>query len=234
MRHSERRSAGDFVMWWTIGKRVLRVFVVLWITAVGGILGANLLAIIGTQFFVPKNEGTYVQPWSHAGWYVGTLLFFFGAVTRRLRIINGTGPENRLSRTAENPTTNNNEAVISAKTEQQKKPSSALSFVAAGGLAGGVLGFLLGANLLTLWFSLAYSPFAPKQVVASVKVVREQRPGSVFKRPVMRSSHPVSLYICLTPAAIGVFAGATTAGVIAIKYRNEVLPTENNCRSSEG
>ena len=54
-------------MWWTIGKRVLRVFVVFWMTAVGGILGANLLAIIGTQFFVSENKVEYVQPWSHAG-----------------------------------------------------------------------------------------------------------------------------------------------------------------------
>lgn len=60
-------------------------------TAIGGILGANLLAIIGTQFFVPENKGVYVQPWSHAGWYIGTLLFFFGAVTGRLHFINGSG-----------------------------------------------------------------------------------------------------------------------------------------------
>lgn len=220
-------------MWWTIGKRVLRVFAVLWMTAVGGILGANLLAIIGTQFFVPENKGVYVQPWSHAGWYIGTLLFFFGAVTGRLRFINGTGLGSRSTQTAEEVTISNDGAAVSAKPEQHKEPSSVLGFVFAGGLAGAFLGFLLGANLLTFWFSLAYSPFAPKEVVSSVEVVHEQQPGSVFKRPVMRSSHPISLYLCLAPASVGVLAGATAAGVIVLKYRGEAQPTDIN-QASKG
>ena len=102
-----------------------------------------------------------------------------------------------------------------------------MGFVFAGGLAGGILGFLLGANLLTLWFSFAYSPFAPSQVGSSVEVVREYRTGSAFKQPVLRSSHPVSLYICLTPALIGVLAGVSAAGVIIVKYRDEARSTEN-------
>ena len=210
-------------MWWNIGKRVLRVFVVLWMTAVGGILGANLLAIIGTQFFVPENKGVYVQPWSHAGWYVGTLLFFFGAVTGRLRFVNGTGLENRSTQTADESTMIN-DAVVSAKPEQPREQSGVLGFVFVCGLAGGFLGLLLAGNLLAFWFSLAYSPFAPKGVVSSVEVVHEQQPGSVVKRPVMRSSHPISLYVCLTPAAVGILAGATAAGVIALKYRHDSAP----------
>jgi len=208
-------------MWWTIGKRILSVFVVLWMTAVGGILGANLLAIIGTQFFIPENKGEYVQPWSHTGWYAGTLLFFIAAVTGKLRFINGKGLGNLSTQSADSPTTSNDEAPASGRTMRYKEASSALGFVFAGGLAGGMVGFLLGANLLIFWFSLAYSPFAPKQVASSIEVVREDRPGSVFKRPVMRSSHPVSLYICLTPAAIGILAGATAAGIITLKYRDE-------------
>lgn len=213
-------------MWWTIGKRVLRVFVVLWMTAVGGILGANLLAIVGTQFFVPENKGVYIQPWSHAGWYVGTLLFLFGAVTGRLRFINGTSLGNSSTQTSEKPTTSNDGAVVSANPKQPKERSGVLGFVFVCGLAGGFLGLLLGANLLTFWFSLAYSPFAPKQVASFVEVAHERQPGSTFKRPVMRSSHPISLYLCLTPAAVGVLAGVTAAGVIAIKYRDEAQPTE--------
>jgi hypothetical protein len=189
-------------------------------TAVGGILGANLLAIIGTQFFVPENKGVYVQPWSHAGWYVGTLLFFFAAVTGRLAFINGTSQRSGARQTAKEAIASNAGVAVSAKPEQHKEASGVPGFVFAGGLAGGFLGFLLGANLLILWFSLAYSPFAPKQVVSSVEVVREEQRGSVFKRPVMRSSHPISLSLCLTPAAIGFLAGAAAAGVIAFKYRD--------------
>lgn len=215
-------------MWWTIGKRVLRVFVGLWMTAVGGILGANLLAIIGTQFFVPENKGVYVQPWSHAGWYIGTLLFFFGAATGRLRFINGTSRGSRSTQTTDQATTRNDQAAVPSNPEQPREQSSAPGFVFAGGLAGGVLGLLLGANLLTFWFSLAYSPFAPKAVVSSVEVVHERQPGSVVKRPAMRSSHPISLYLCLTPAAVGILAGVTAAGVIALKYRGEAQPTDIN------
>ena len=208
-------------MWWTTGKRVLRVFVVLWMTAVGGILGANLLAIIGTLFFIPENKGAYVQPWSHTGWSIGTLLFFFAAVTGRLRFINVTSLGGSSTQTSEEPTTGKHGAVVAAKPEQPREQSGVLGFVFVCGLAGGFLGLLLGANLLAFWFSLAYSPFAPKEVVSSVEVVHEQQPGSVVKRPVMRSSHPISLYLCLTPAAVGILAGATAAGVIALKYRRD-------------
>lgn len=220
-------------MWWTIGKRVVRILVVLWMTAVGGIVGANLLAIIGTQFFVPENTSVYVQPWAHAGWYVGTILFFVGAVTGRLRFVNGTGLGSSFRRAAQVATSGSDKAAVPAKPERHKEPGSVLKCLVAGGLAGGFIGFLLGANLLIFWFSLAYSPFAPKQVVSSVQVVREQQPGSVFKRSVMRSSHPVSLYLCLTPAAVGILAGATTAGVIAFKYRGDSQPTEINHAAKE-
>jgi hypothetical protein len=212
-------------MWWTIGKRVMSVFVILWMTAVGGILGANMLAIIGTQFFIQENKGEYVQPWSHAGWYAGTILLFIASVTGRLRFMNGTRLGGLSTQSAQQPETRNDRAAASETSDQHKEPSSGLSFIFVGGLAGGFLGFLLGANLLIFWFSLAYSPFAPKQVVSSVEIVREQRPGSVFKRPVMRSSHPISLYLCLTPAAIGILAGATAAGIIALKYRDEDMPS---------
>ena len=208
-------------MWWTIGKSVFRVCCCLWMAAIGGILGANLLAIIGTQFFVPENKAVYVQPWSHAGWYGGTLLFFFGAVTGQLRVLNGTSLKSHSRQPTSESKTGNHEAAVLAEPRQHRAPGDFLKCLFAGGLAGGFLGFLLGANLLIFWFSLAYSPFAPRQVVLSVKVVHEQQPGSVFKRPVLRSSHPVSLLLCLTPAAGGALTGAAAAAVIALKYPPE-------------
>jgi hypothetical protein len=186
--------------------------------AIGGILGANLLAIIGTQFFVPENKAVDVQPWSHAGWYCGTLLFFVGAVTGQLRVLNGTSLRSHSRQPTSESTTSNHEASVLAEPRPDRAPADVLKCLFAGGLAGGFLGFLLGANLLVFWFSLAYSPFAPRQVVSSVKVVREQQPGSVFKRPVLRSSHPVSLLLCLAPAAGGALTGAAVAAVIALKY----------------
>lgn len=217
-------------MWWTIGKLALRVSLVLWMAALGGILGSNLMASIGTLFFVPENEGFYVQPWAHAGWFVGTILFIFGAATGRLRLINGTGLGGQQNQAAKGSTSIRREGLgptevvedpVPIHAAQHEGSDSFLQGVFVGGLAGGFLGLLLGANLLIFWFSLAHSPFAPKHVVSSVEVVRERQPGSVFERPVMRSSHPISLYLCLTPAAVGMFAGATAAGVLAWKYRVE-------------
>lgn len=208
-------------MWWKTGKFVLRVFSVFWMAAVGGILGSNLLAVIASLFLVPENKGVYVQPWAHAGWYAGTLLFFIGAASGRLKFINGSGFGGGSSRALPQTISAEADPIVEKPDEPQDNQNSFLNGVVVGGLVGGGLGLLLGANLLIFWFSLAYSPFAPKPVVSSVEVVQERQPGSVFKRPVMRSSHPVSLYICLTPAVVGACAGAIALGVISLKYSGE-------------
>ena len=66
--------------------------------------------------------------------------------------------------------------------------------------------------------SYAYSPFASSEAVSSVKVVEERVPESAMPRQVVQLKHPVTLYLCLTPAVLGVVAGAVGGGVVALKY----------------
>ncbi len=47
---------------WTVGKTSLRIYGFLWMAAVGGILGANLVTAIGMLLFSSENNGVNVQP----------------------------------------------------------------------------------------------------------------------------------------------------------------------------
>ena len=205
-------------MWWTIGKTALKAYGLLWITAVGGFLVANLSAIVGTLFFVPENKAVYVQPWTHTGWYIGIALFFVAAILGKLRFINGTALGDRLDR----PATKSADAEGDGRTATTSSPSDENSgvtgFIFACGLAGGFLGLLLGGSLLVFPMSYAYSPFATSEAVSSVKVVEERAPGSATHRRIVQFKHPVTLYLCLTPAVLGVVAGAVGGGVVALKY----------------
>lgn len=206
-------------MWWAVGKTVLKIYGLLWMTAVGGILGSNLSATIGTLLFITENKGLYVQPWAHYGWYVGTALFFIGAICGKFRFINGSALSGRSKQPADTSAfTEANDATAKAPARSNEQ-SSIPGFVFACGLAGGFLGLLLGGSLLVFTTSYAYSPFASQKTVSSVRVVQEQGPGSAVRRPVIQNSHPVALYICLTPAVLGIIAGAVGGGVITLKYR---------------
>jgi hypothetical protein len=214
-RHLRQRKYG---MWWTVGKSILKSYGLLWMTAVGGIIGANLSATIGTLFFVAERKDIYVQPWAHTGWYIGIAVFFLGAIAGKLRFINGTALGGGLERPGD---ASADAEAVEAKTETPAEPneqSSALSFVFTCGLAGGFLGLLLGGSLLVFPMSYAYSPFAAPEAVASIKVVQEQPARSAQRRPVIQSSHPVTLYLCLTPVILGAIAGMAGGGVVVVKY----------------
>ncbi|ODA35525.1 hypothetical protein [Planctopirus hydrillae] len=186
--------------------------------AVGGILGANLVAIIGIQFFAVENQGIYVQPWADTGWYLGTAIFLFGAVTGQLRFINGTSLGNHLSEAVQKSGAG---AMTEPSGDDDKAGRDRYGFfrgVLVCGFLGSLLGFFVGANLLIFWFSLAYSPFSPRTVASSVEVVRERQPGTVFDRPVLRSNHPIALTLGLIPTACGALAGAATGGFISLRH----------------
>ena len=216
----QKRQQRQFDRWWTIGKAILKFYGLLWMTAVGGILGANLSAAIGILFFVPENKEIYVQPWAHTGWYIGIAFFFFGAIVGKLRFINGTSLGGNLKRPTDTAVADVKAAETKSKPPSQTdEQSSALSFIFVCGLAGGFLGVLFGGSMLVFLMSYAYSPYATSEVVSSVEVVQEQSARSAVRRPVIKSSHPVTYYLCLTPAILGVVAGTVGGGVIAMKYR---------------
>lgn len=205
-------------MWWTIGKTVLKAYGLLWMTAVGGFLVANLSAIVGTLFLVPENKAVYVQPWAHTGWYVGIALFFVAAILGKLRFINGTAFGDRLNRPTIKSSDAEGDDTAGTISSLSNEDSGVLGFIFACGLAGGFLGLLLGGSLLVFPMSYAYSPFATSEAVSSVEVVEERAPGSAMHRRMIQFKHPVTLYLCLTPAVLGVVAGALGGGVVALKY----------------
>jgi hypothetical protein len=205
----------------TIGKTALKFYGLLWLTAIGGILGANLAATIGTFSFVTENKSINAQPWTHVGWYGGVALFFVGAMLGKLRFINDTALAGGSSQPAYSSAITEANAATTKHASEADEQSSIPGFIFACGLAGGFLGLLLGGSLLVFAISYAYSPFASHTAVSSVKVVQEQTPVTTIRRPVIQSSHPVTLYLCLTPAILGVLAGAVGGSVVVLKYRED-------------
>jgi hypothetical protein len=220
-------------IWWSICKTVLKFYGLLWMTAVGGFLGANLSAIIGTLFFISENKDIDVQPWSHAGWYIGVAVSFAGGISGKLRFINGTALGENPKQSANNSAEAESDETTVSTVAPSNEDSGVPGFILACGLAGGFIGLLLGGSLLVFPMSYAYSPFANSEAVSSVKVVEEQSGPSSVRRPVVQNRHPVALYLCVTPAVLGVIAGAVGGGLVAVRYRdrNSSCPLQDSKES---
>ena len=140
------------------------------------------------------------------------------AILGKLRFINGTALGDRLDRPATKSVDAEGDGTTATASSQSGENSDVVGFIFACGLAGGFLGLLLGGSLLVFPMSYAYSPFATSEAVSSVKVVEEPAPRSAMRRKVVQIKHPVTWYLCLTPAVLGVVAGAVGGGVVALKY----------------
>ena len=204
-------------MWWSVGKFAAKAYVILWMTAVVGFVGANLAGVIGASFVVPENKAVYVQPWIHGGWCVGALLAFDGAVAGKLRMQSGSGFSFQKKNAGEDeaPSDENTAETSTAQesAEETSKQSSVLSAAGGLGLIGGFVGMFFGCSLLVFWFSLATSPFAPGGWASSVEVKREQVSSRQVKQPVATTNHPVALYLVVVPAAIGLTTEVIGGGV---------------------
>ena len=231
-------------MGWRLGKFVVRIYLVLWMTAVGGVIGANLTGTFGTLFVLEQNRIEDVTPWWHGGWCIGTLLFFFGAAFGRLRMIQGSSFDSfkEKKELATRFVDGDSEEIVEAVSERGV-PAKNVSFrsrlrslskgVFVGSLAGGFLGILLGGSLLVFWMSIAYSPFAPstRTVLDSSSENRQQfdpnqqrrmrqGPGSMT----VRSRSSVGLYVCLVPMLLGATFGGIGLGGIAWVYPEDSDP----------
>ena len=82
---SETNSGRLPIATWPFLRLVGRVYLVLWMTAVGGLVLANFAGLLG-MFFAEENKAELVRPWMHTGWTIGAVLAFIGAVTGKLKM----------------------------------------------------------------------------------------------------------------------------------------------------
>lgn len=214
--------ANDVDKWWNLAGQFLKGYAVLWMTAVGGIVGANILGLIGLSFFSPDLKSESMVGWVHWGWYIGTGLFLFGALTGRMRMLNQhkwstldkavTDQENIASAKQESPVCETDQVECDAKQGWQ-------SWFLGGALAGGIIGFLFGASLLVFFFSWAYSPFATRDAVQAVDVVTQSLPNSTRQHSFLAAKGWLPVLLCLVPSAIGSTAGALLLSVLYVREK---------------
>jgi uncharacterized membrane protein len=85
-----------------------------------------------------------------------------------------------------------------------------------GAFFGSVLGALLGATFILLWFSVAYSPFSPKDWGASVTVETQRGAAVRRERTVAVTDHPVALFAFGLPVVLGAVSGAVFGAVVGV------------------
>jgi hypothetical protein len=71
---------------------------------------------------------------------------------------------------------------------------------------------MLGGSFLLLWFSITYSPFAPREWVSSVSVER-RRVDRAYEEPLLTTDHPVALFAFFGPVALAAAGGAVFGAV---------------------
>ncbi|MEQ8855220.1 hypothetical protein [Gimesia sp.] len=201
----------------TLGKRLAQGYGLLLAMAAGGLVFANLF---GLGAFLIQEIGSDNQRaaslelyrwWMHCGWWVGVGLALTGAVTRKRATQTKTaGEQTTADADAESADLATPE---SGKWKTVGKRSGVLSSIAFFGCAGGFAGLMLGGSLLLLWFSLAYSPFAPAGWAGSVKVEQRANGHLIENERVMTTTHPVALYAFGVPIGLGATAGAIIGGV---------------------
>lgn len=214
-----------FDKWWERAKSALKVYSVFWMTAVGGIVGANLGGVIGMTLFAKDLKAEYVMPWTHVGWYLGTGLFLFGATTGRMKMINvrkfGSESAGQDGGTETAPLVDEN--VDKSNDREVDDQQGWFSWLLGGGLAGGICGFFFGASLLVFYFSWAYSPWASLETIQSVEATVQRSPESGRFQSVFKTRHALPLLLCAGSTVLGAIGGAT---VMSIAYHRTRLQTQ--------
>ena len=102
------------------------------------------------------------------------------------------------------------------RTPRKGRRYGRLASTALGGLGGALLGGMLGGTFLLLWFSIAYSPFAPRLWVSSLTVERQRAGSSVRIEPVTATNHPTAQIAFGAPLLLGAITGAVFGGVAGV------------------
>ncbi len=178
--------------------------------AAGGLAFANIFGIAVTAIQFGAEDAAETMPTRtvmHVGWVFGVCVALVGAIQqirkRGWSLATHESASGEVNGQQEQPAT-----------EGAKR--GVLVSAAWGSFFGAILGAALGVTFILLWFSIAYSPFAPKGWGASIKVERERVGASRIEEPVAKTRHPVALYAFGLPVALGVVGGAVFGGLVRV------------------
>jgi hypothetical protein len=202
-----------------VASRLAKAYGLLFFTAAGGLVGANLTTLLAPMF-VADHRAAQLAPWVHVGWTVGAALFLFGALTRKLRVISSSF----FGLTPAPPTGSDAGGPIRKRVRRLKQPRSeheahvgrsvgVPTGIVLGTVGGALIGGFLGGSFLLFWLSFAASPFAPASWASSVAIERQPTPVHNRRdRAVPTTRHPIPLGLFFGPVALGAAAGAIFGG----------------------
>ncbi|MEP3479954.1 MAG: hypothetical protein ABJZ55_11955 [Fuerstiella sp.] len=181
----------------------------------GGLAFANIFGVVATAIQGSGERApdtTPIKTSMHIGWIFGVGIALLGAVMewrkRRAKAAVDSDPLTIAKQTKQTKQT---------KQSSSKRQRRGLLVSAGwGGFFGVVLGAALGASFVLLWFSITYSPLAPREWVSSVSVERQRLGTSGREDPVMLSNHPVVVYAFGLPVALGAVGGAVFGSVVRV------------------
>ena len=179
--------------------------------AAGGLAFANIFGFVATALHFGGEtapDPTSTKTWMHIGWVFGVCIALSGAVVKMRK-------SPRKQATSESPDETGQEPEPTQSPREGRR-HGLLASAAWGGFVGALLGGMLGATFVLLWFSITYSPFAPSEWVSSVSVERQHVGTSRRKEPVALTDHPVAVIAFGTPLILGTIAGAVFGGVTRV------------------
>ena len=203
-------------MVWKILKWVGTGYGLLLTMAGGGLAFANIVGAItaAVQFGGQRAPDVEVmRTWMHGGWVFGVFIALVGAIATyrkraKKRQLSPDSVDEQPSQLAPEPSSEQSASV--------GRPHGLLGSLAWGGIAGGILGTMLGCTFILLWFSVAYSPLAPRGWASSVSVEKHRVAGTAREEPVSVTNHPVALAAFAVPMVLCTVAGAVFGGVFGV------------------
>ncbi len=164
--------------------------------AAGGLAFANIFGFVATAFQFGGEtapDTTATKTWMHIGWFFGVCIALLGAVVqmRKRRAKQTSGEASEETSQEQDP----------KQASQEGRRHGLCASAAWGAFFGALLGAALGVTFILLWFSITYSPFAPRDWVESVSVERQRVGTSGREEPVATTDHPVALIAFGVPVA---------------------------------
>lgn len=176
--------------------------------AAGGIAGANIFPILGHAVNTAADLGWSAQQLKlvgHGGWVLGVVAAGVGAAIKWWK-----AKPRLISKSA-----------TAAESEHPKgKKHGVFGSMAWAGAIGSLLGMMLGLTFVLFWFSITYSPFAPRSWVESVRTVEHRRPDGRREHGIT-SNHPVLWYAFGIPVGLGAATGTVLGAFVPVYSMDE-------------